>query len=255
MAAKASACTGQAGTGADDEQADRRERAAGRHDLLLAEPAQQLPHAQRIDHAADREGRDHQARDRRARLAGLCQQHRDIGKDAEQKQRLERDGRVADAGGADRKDGAVTRQHRTDVERLPWRWTADRAGRKCRAAAPRVLMTPRMTNMPRQWIDVGDDAGGRSAQQIAGDGGAEQPADHHLALRQRHEVGNQRHADREAAAAGRAGEDAQRRTAARSSSPPRTATTTPRAADRHAIIIRALPKASAIGPSTGCARP
>ena len=57
--------------------------------------------------------------------------------------------------------------------------------------------------------DVGDDARGRGAQQIAGNGGGEQPPDHDLPLRQRHEVGDQRHADREAAAAGGAGQHAQ----------------------------------------------
>jgi hypothetical protein len=57
--------------------------------------------------------------------------------------------------------------------------------------------------------NVGDHAGRRCAQQIAGDGRGQQPADHDLALRQRHEIGDQRHADREAAAAGGAGDDAQ----------------------------------------------
>ncbi len=36
-----------------------------------------------LDHAADRKSRDHEAGDGRARLAGFCQQHRDIREDAE----------------------------------------------------------------------------------------------------------------------------------------------------------------------------
>ena len=58
--------------------------------------------------------------------------------------------------------------------------------------------------MPRQWMTSATMPAAAAPSRLPEMVAAEQPPDHHLALRQRHEVGNHRHADRKAAAAGRA---------------------------------------------------
>ena len=102
--------------------------------------------------------------------------------------------------------------------------------------------------------EVGDHAGGRRAQQIAGDGAGQQPPDRDLPLRQRHQIGQHRHAERKQPAAAGAGDDAQQNNCgnvvAKAHRNDATVSTT-----RQPIITRFLPTESATGPSTGSTMP
>ena len=70
----------------------------------------------RVDHAADAEARDHDAGDRCMGFAGVAQQDRHVGKDAEQEQRFDEHRPEAILRQRIAEDGTIVRNERRQVE-------------------------------------------------------------------------------------------------------------------------------------------
>ena len=141
-------------------------------------------------------------------LADLEQQHGDIGEQTHQEDAFAEHGEVADARGRDTEDVAVAQDHSARVERLA------RCFRQAAQADDSQHERDQRDHAKHQedaapMDEIGDHAGRCRSHEIACDGAGEQAPDRDLALRQRDEVGQQRHADRKQATAAGAGDDAQ----------------------------------------------
>ena len=190
----------------DQDEGDGREQRAGQHQMPLGHPHHQERQRQRQDNSAETERGDDEAGIGGMGLAAREQQQRHIGKHAVDDDALEEHRAEADFCPGIGEHAAESCRHGAEIERPRLRRAQAPEGEKGDHRHDRAKAADGEEHAaPAE--QIADGAGDHGADQISSQSHRQEPADRDLPRMHRHEIADDRHADRKYAAGADAGDD------------------------------------------------